>query len=286
MDVNGEVNRNSCCMTPLAQLSDSEFRQLRRIVYETAGLAIADSGRTLLSSRVRKRLQVLNLDSFRDYLRSLSGDHDGAELTALLDSVCTKETSFFRTLTHFEWFASEFLAEQTQAARGKANHPSLRIWSAACSTGEEAYSLAILLAQHQPRLSCLNIKLFASDLSSSAIEQAREGVYGIDSVSKLNPGNRRYFESFNSSMRVKDVIRSRVEFRVHNLMLPAPHRNLDCVFLRNVLIYFDESSRETALTSAVDAIRPGGYLVVGPSEGVIEVPDGLERVQSFLFRRC
>lgn len=273
-------------MTPLAQLDDREFRQLRLLVYETAGIAIGESGRTLLSSRVRKRLQVQNVDSFSDYLGLLSDDHDDAELTALLDSVCTKETSFFRTLPHFEWFAREFLAEQIKAARGNVNHRGLRIWSAACSTGEEAYSLAILLAQNQSRLSSLDIKLFASDLSSSAIYEAREGVYPIDSVSKLSVVNRRYFESVNSSMRVRDEIRSRVEFQVHNLMLPAPHRNLDCVFLRNVLIYFDESSREKALRGAVDAIRPGGYLVVGPSEGVIEVPDGLQRIQSFLFRRC
>lgn len=273
-------------MTPLAQLSDNEFRQLRRIVYETAGIAITDSGRTLLSSRVRRRLEVLNLDSFRHYLRSLAEDPDEAELTALLDSVCTKETSFFRTVPHFEWFTRDFLAEQIKSAHGQAGHPSLRVWSAACSTGEEAYSLAILLAQHQSRLSGIDIKLFASDLSSSAIYQAREGVYPIDSVSKLNAANRRYFESFDSSMRVRDVIRSRIEFQVHNLMQPAPHRNLDCVFLRNVLIYFDESSRQKALAGAVEAIRPGGYLVVGPSEGVIEAPDGLQRVQSFLFRRC
>ncbi len=274
-------------MTPLAQLSDAEFRQVKRIVYGAAGLAIADAGRTLLSSRVRKRLAIRELDSFRDYLSLLATDE--SELTALLDAVCSKETSFFRTPSHFDWFVREFLAEQSSTRRrnsGRAAEDNdLQIWSAACSSGEEAYSLAIILSHHAGRLSHLNVKLYASDLSTSVIEYAKEGIYSPKDILKLDAAVQRYFEPDGPDMRVKSRVKNRIDFSVHNLMQPAPHQDLDCLFLRNVLIYFDKVSKRTVLKNAVNALRPGGYLVVGPSEGVFETPDGLQRVQSSIFRR-
>jgi chemotaxis protein methyltransferase CheR len=276
-------------MTPLAQLSDDEFLQIKQIVYKAAGLAISQRGRTILSSRVRKRLKSLDLDSFRKYLAHLSSDSTGTELTALLDAVCSKETSFYRTPSHFEWFAGEFLAQLPRRERGaqpEAATKGLKIWSAACSSGEEAYSLAIILLYHEARLSHFNVKLYASDLSTSVIEYAKEGVYSPKDVSKLDVAVQRYFEPCGSDLRVKDRVKRRVDFSVHNLMQPAPYRNVDCLFLRNVLIYFDKTSKETVLSNVTHAIRPGGNLVVGPSEGVFDIPVGLERVKPFLFRRC
>ena len=275
-------------MTPLAPLSDTEFRQVQRLVYEAAGLAIAEKGRTILGSRVRKRLRSLGLETFREYLALLSADPDGTELTALLDAVCSKETSFYRTPSHFEWFAGEFLAQLPKRKPGTVPVISrdLKVWSAACSSGEEAYSLAIILLYHEARLSHFNVKLYATDLSTSVIEYAKEGIYSPVDVSKLDVAVQRYFQPAGRDMRVKDRVKRRVEFSVHNLMKPAPFRDVDCLFLRNVLIYFDKASKATVLKHVVDAIRPGGFLVVGPSEGVFDIPDGLERVKPFLFRRC
>lgn len=274
-------------MNPMPQLSDDEFRQVQRIVYEAAGLAVADTGRTLLSSRVRKRLRTVELESFGDYVQRLAREPE--ELTALLDAVCSKETSFFRTPSHFDWFISEFFAEHKLLARLKAGinpeNKDLRIWSAACSSGEEAYSLAIILTYNQALLSHLDVKLYASDLSTTVIQYAKEGLYSTNDVSKLDSAVQRYFEPDGPDMRVKSRVRNRIEFFVHNLMQPAPQRDIDCLFLRNVLIYFDKESKETVLRNVTDALRPGGYLVIGPSEGVFHIPDGLERVRSFLFRR-
>ncbi len=279
-------------MTPHAQLSDTEFRLIQRIVYEAAGLAIAETGRILLSSRVRKRLQILGLKSFRDYIVLLSTDPDGSELTAFLDAVCSKETSFFRTPSHFDWFISEFLskpklADELDSGFWQApGRKDFRIWSAACSSGEEAYSLAIILLHNLERLSGLDVKLFASDLSTSVIEYAKDGIYSPKDVSKLDVAVQRYFEPDGADMRVKREVRERVEFFQHNLMQPAPYRDLDCLFLRNVLIYFDKASKEKVLEHVIDAIRPGGFLVTGPSEGVHDIPFGLQRLSPFLFRRC
>ena len=279
-------------MTPHAQLSDSEFRQVQRIVYEAAGLAIAETGRILLSSRVRKRLKILGLESFRDYISRLSTDPDGTELTAFLDAVCSKETSFFRTPSHFDWFVGEFLSapkladEFESGAWQVPERKVFRIWSAACSSGEEAYSLAIILMHNQARLSGLDVSLFASDLSTSVIEYAKEGIYSPRDVSKLDVAVQSYFQPDGVDMRVKSFVSERVEFFQHNLMQPAPHKDLDCLFLRNVLIYFDTTSKEKVLAHVIDAIRPGGFLVTGPSEGVFEIPFGLQRLSPFLFRRC
>jgi chemotaxis protein methyltransferase CheR len=276
-------------MTPLEQLSDHEFLQVKRIVYKAAGLAISERGRTILSNRVRKRLKCIGLESFAEYLLRLKSDPDAAELTALLDAVCSKETSFYRTPSHFEWFTGEFLAQMPRRDRGTGvgeASQDLTVWSAACSSGEEAYSLAIILLYHEKRLSHLNVKLYATDLSTSVIEYAKEGIYSPKDVSKLDAAVQRYFEPYESVVRVKERVRRRVEFSVHNLMQPAPFQNVDCLFLRNVLIYFDKTSKETVLKHVVKAIRPGGFLVVGPSEGVFDIPHGLQRIKPYLFRRC
>lgn len=275
-------------MTPLEALGDHEFRQIKRIVYQAAGLAISERGRTILSNRVRKRLRILGLGSYREYLARLKSDPDDEELTALLDAVCSKETSFYRTPSHFEWFAGEFLGQLPRRERGaKPDERSgeLTVWSAACSSGEEAYSLAIILLHNESRLSHLNVKLHATDLSTSVIEYAQEGIYSPKDVSKLDVAVQRYFEPYDSVVRVKDRVRDRVDFSVHNLMQPAPFQNVDCLFLRNVLIYFDKASKEIVLGHVVEAIRPGGFLVVGPSEGVFDIPPGLQRIKPFLFRR-
>lgn len=279
-------------MTPHAQLSDTEFQQVQRIVYKAAGLAIAENGRILLSSRVRKRLKILGLESFRDYIRLLSSDPNGTELTAFLDAVCSKETSFFRTPSHFDWFISEFLSKPKLADEfdsGFWQEPgrgSFRVWSAACSSGEEAYSLAIILLHHKARLTGLNVQLFASDLSTSVIEYAKDGLYSSKDIAKLDVAVQNYFEPDGVDMRVKSVVRKQVQFFQHNLMQPAPHKDLDCLFLRNVLIYFDKASKAKVLGHVIDAIRPGGFLVTGPSEGVFDIPFGLQRIKPFLFRRC
>lgn len=275
-------------MTPLKPLGDREFSEIKRIVYDAAGLAISERGRTILSNRVRKRLKSLGLETYAEYLSRLKSDPDGSELTALLDAVCSKETSFYRTPSHFEWFAGEFLGQLPRRQRGNPaadKKQDLTVWSAACSSGEEAYSLAIILLYHEARLSHFNVNLYATDLSTSVIEYAKEGIYSPKDVSKLDAAVQRYFEPYESVVRVKERVRKRVEFAVHNLMQPAPFQNVDCLFLRNVLIYFDKTSKATVLKHVTDAIRPGGYLVVGPSEGVFDIPPGLQRVKPYLFRR-
>lgn len=272
-------------MTDLPQLNDSEFRTIQQVVYEAAGIAIADTKRRLLSSRVRRRLQALSLNGFAAYLERLAADRTGMELTALLDVVSTHETSFFRTPAHFQWFETQFLPEQSRRIGAEGRDAELLVWSAACSSGEEAYTLAMILYRYRERLPGLTPRILATDISTSAVEHGRTGRYSHDSVSKLPPDYERYVRACAGGWQVIEPVAALVKFSTWNLMQKAPVCQVDCVFLRNVLIYFDRRSKPTVLASVIAALRPGGYLVVGPSEGIPDVPEGLVRRQSFLFQR-
>ncbi len=272
-------------MNDLIQLNDQEFATIQKTVYEAAGIAIADSKRRLLSGRVRQRLKALSLDNFAAYLKLLASDRSGVELIALLDVVSTNETSFFRTQSHFDWFEHVYLNELADWFKTASGPKKLTIWSAASSTGEEPYTLAMILYRNQEKLRGVDIRILGTDISTSVVERARAARYPADAVAKLPADFQKYFEPKDGSMQVIEPVKKLVDFQTHNLMKPAPLSRLDCVFVRNVLIYFDRKSKDTVIQSVIKCLRPGGYLVVGPSEGILEVPDGLARRQSFLFQR-
>jgi chemotaxis protein methyltransferase CheR len=215
----------------------------------------------------------------------LTADRSGQELLALLDVVSTNETSFFRTPAHFDWFESTFIPEVASTLQSTRRLKRLLVWSAASSTGEEAYSLAMLLDRNRKKLPGVEIRVIGTDISTSVVQQAKEATYSTDAVQKLPAEFQSYFEPHGSQMRVIERVRKLTEFRTHNLMKPAPERDLDCVFVRNVLIYFDRQSKAVVINHVINGLKLDGYLVVGPSEGILTVPDGLVRRQSFLFQR-
>ncbi len=272
-------------MNELIQLSDQEFASIQTTVYDAAGIAIVSSKRRLLSGRVRQRLKALSLDTFAEYLKFLAADRTGVELIALLDVVSTNETSFFRTQSHFDWFENTFLPEQAELLKDASGPKKLTIWSAASSTGEEPYTLAMLLHRNRDSFRGVDMRILGTDISTSVVERARIARYNTDAVKKLPAEFQQYFEPKDGTMQVIEPVKKLVDFQTHNLMKPAPLSRLDCVFVRNVLIYFDRKSKESVIQAVIKCLRPGGYLVVGPSEGILEVPDGLARRQSFLFQR-
>ncbi len=272
-------------MTDLQQLSDTEFATIQKTVYAAAGIAVADSKRRLLSGRVRQRLKALSLDNFADYLKLLAADRSGAELIALLDVVSTNETSFFRTQSHFDWFEGTFLPEFADLLKGTVGAKRLSIWSAASSTGEEPYTLAMLLYRNREMFPGVDMRILGTDISTSVVDRAKLASYSVEAVGKLPPEFQKYFEPKDGRMVVIEPVRRIVDFQTHNLMKPAPMTRIDCVFVRNVLIYFDRASKQVVLNHVINGLKTGGYLVVGPSEGILDVPDGLARRSSFLFER-
>ncbi len=278
----------------IGELTSEEFRSFQELIYRSTGIRVPETKRSLLSSRISKRVQATDNDGYHSYLRHLTAHADGLEFRRFVDAVTTNETFFFRTDTHFDWFRTQFIP--TLAAQAKRGHRdmSLSVWSAACSTGEEPWSLAICLAENSLRLRNWKQSVLGTDISSAAVERARAGIYGTRTMEGVTEKQRRrYFVPLEDQSRwqVRPEIRKLVSFREHNLMHPLISQDgasqaFDCIFLRNVLIYFDKPSKEQVLTHILKRLRPGGFLVVGPTEGVYGMLDQLKKISPFLYQKC
>ena len=270
----------------VAQLTPVEFDRFRDVIYARSGIRIGDRKLSLLSNRIRRRLRACGFDDFDSYYRYLTsaGSH---ELEYFLDAITTNETSFFRTGTHFEWLNETFLPEVIAAHRRGEHEQTLRFWSAACASGAEPYSIAILLAENRFRLSGWSWEVLGTDISEEELKKAAEGVFKARVMETVSDQRRRrYFTSLpDERWQVKPAVRDRVRFVPHNLMMPAPECGFDGVFLCNVLIYFDDVSKRRVLTHVIEAIAPGGYLVTGPSEGVFGLLNEMKRHSSCVYQK-
>jgi len=272
----------------LKELTPTEFRSFQHVIYEMSGIRIPDTKRTLLSNRVRKRLKAGGFDDFQSYFEHLGSAIGSSELTGLLNAVTTNETYFFRTEKHFEWFSSEFINEVVSQARRGARSRSLRIWSAACSTGEEPYSIAICLAENRLRLRDWKLEIVATDISEDALQSARQGIYKERAFQSLDEKRRRrHFAKRKDEplWQIKPNLRELVSFQRHNLMEPLPVSPFDCIFIRNVLIYFDQQSKRRVVENLIRAMADGGYLVVGPSEGIYDMLRDLTKHSTYLYQK-
>ena len=275
-------------MADLKVLTSSEFRNFQQLIYEMSGIRIPDTKLTLLSNRVRRRLKVGGHDNFQSYFQHLKSPQGHNEISGFLDAVTTNETFFFRTEQHFDWLRSRFVAEMVAQQRGGQRDKKLRIWSAACSTGEEPYSIAMCLAENQLRLRDWKLEVVATDLSEDALQSARQGVFKERAFQNLDDKHRRrYFtkRKDESLWEIKPRLRELVSFVCHNLMKPLSLPPFDCVFIRNVLIYFDRDSKQQVVNNLIRAMADGGYLVVGPSEGIYDMLPGLTKHSTFLYQK-
>jgi len=273
----------------LEQLNPKQFAGFRDFIYQKSGIRINDNKLSLLSNRIRRRLRAGAFDGFDAYYRHLTSPRGLDELVAFLDEVTTNETSFFRTVAHFDWFKTDFLAEIVTAKRRDERPPSLRIWSAACAGGAEPYTIAICLLENLFRLRNWSLTILGTDISEDALEAAREGIFKSRSIEAVSERQRRrYFRAAqdnNDSWRVCETVRRMARFSRHNLMTRSPEEPFDCIFIRNVLIYFDRESKKTVVDNLIEALAPGGYLVVGPSEGIYDMLDPLQRHCPFLYQK-
>jgi chemotaxis protein methyltransferase CheR len=270
----------------LEQLDKQQFDRFCEFIYRASGIRIADNKQSLLSNRIRRRLS--EGQDFDAYYRYLTSPRGRGELQHFIDAITTNETFFFRTERHFEWLRSEFLDELTAAERRGERPRELRIWSAACATGAEPYSIAICLLENRHRLRDWTLSILGTDISEEALRTAREGRFRPRAVEAVTERQLlRYFEEPTEGelRQVRAPVREIVRFERHNLMTPIDAAPFDCVFIRNVLIYFDRQSKEVVVKNLIDAITPGGYLVVGPSEGIYNMLDPLERQTTFLYRK-
>lgn len=272
----------------LERLNPDQFQRFESFIYEHCGIRIDKKKVTLLTNRVRRRVTALGLDDFDAYYRFLTSPQGSGEVGGFLDAITTNETFFFRTAVQFDWFRNQWLTEVVADARQGNREKSLRIWSAGCANGAEPYSIAIALAENAYRLRDWRIEVVGTDISRDMLDEARRGIYRQRVMNAVTDSQRRRFfrpADDDETWQVRESIRDMVRFEYHNLMRPMPGKEFDCVFIRNVMIYFDEESKKNALPHLIRAVRPGGYLLIGPSEGIHNQLKSLRRVSPLIYQK-
>lgn len=260
-------------------MSREEYRLLRDLVYDYCGIFFHEDVKYMLERRLNGRLREHGLDSFSEYYRYLRYSPKRAqELEEIVELLTTNETYFFREEYQLRAFSEEILPE---LIKQHADSRRLRIWSAGCSSGEEAYTVAILLRE-EPRLEGWDVEIFANDISRKVIQVARKGLFGKSSFrSTQEYFVRKYFRPQGKQYMVTDDIRSLVSFGQLNLLDDEMIQligSVDLIFCRNVLIYFDKKSRIRTLKTFYNKLNPGGYLLLGHSESLMNVSTDFELV--------
>lgn len=275
---------------PLAaiELTDQEFARFQEYIYSAAGIRVADHKRTLVSNRIRRRLRATGTPNFATYYRHLTSPGGASELPHFLDEITTNETYFFRDKHQYAWLTTDYLGELAREVAAGKRKPKLKLWSAACSTGAEPYSMSIAVHEAISNLKTWEVKILATDLSGAVLDKAKDGSYDARAVQMLSDGQRRRFfrhDKAEERWQITDELKKIVEFRRHNLLETINGGPFDCIFIKNVLIYFDDASKQKVVGHLLGALARGGYLVVGPAEGIFRMLDPLERKNAWLYRK-
>lgn len=260
------------------QPSDRAFKKFSSIIHSKTGNKLEPHKKALLSARLNKRIRSLNFSNYDDYLTYLLAPENKSEIHEVIDALTTNETHFFREPKHFD-----FLAEVS----GKPRSTPLRIWSAACSTGQEPYSIAMKLED----LGYRNWKICASDINQHVLETAKMGRYDLK-LSKEIPHEilRKYcLKGINEEkgfFRIQRRLRERIDFKEINISTTIPSiGQFDIIFLRNILIYFSKSDCNKIARRLCKNLAPGGYLLVGHSESLRDSKNYLESISPTIYRR-
>jgi chemotaxis protein methyltransferase CheR len=251
-------------------ISDQEFGQLRDLIQARFGINLTEQKRSLLVGRLQKLMRQLNLATFSSYYEYLSNDKTEGTLSELVDLVSTNHTYFNREKDHFDYFSAIALPKVVAKLK-KENRKDLRIWCAGCSTGEEPYTLLMLMMEYLGAdYSSWDAGILATDISDRALTIARCGTYANDRVMQLpDPLRKKYFiRAGDGEMAVVDNIKKEATFRRFNLMNTSfPFKKpFQMIFCRNVMIYFDQPTREALVSRYHQHTEPGGYLFIGHSE--------------------
>lgn len=266
-----------------ATLSEHTFNKLRSIIRDRAGIQFPEEKQYLLESRVRPRLVACEVSSFEAYVRYLQNEHDPEEMTHLLNAVTINETAFFRHSVQFEALRDALLPELIEQRRAEGTR-TVRLWSAACSAGDEAYSLAILVKERiKPRFPNMEFEITGTDVNTEVLERARTGEYRKRAIRNVPTAYlHKYFRRTGDTFVLHSSIREMVTFETLNLANSRELRGMrdfDVVMCANVLIYFDQPQKKQVLQGLHRALRPGGYLFVGGSEALGDSAFEFESVQ-------
>lgn len=248
-------------------LSRKAFDELRAFIYDQTGIYFRDNKRYLLESQVGRRLKQLDLSSFEQYIELVQNGRRHTELPALVNAITINETFFFRHPQQYEAIAEELLPRLIEAN----DHRPVRIWSAACSTGDEPYTMALLIREKvHPRFPNARFEIIGTDINTEVLQTAREGVYGAYAVRNIPPAYlQKYFTQQEDQYVLSPTLREMVRFKHLNLTdrhTISQFRHFDIILCANVLIYFDDDTKQSVIANLYNSLRPGGYLFVGTSE--------------------
>ncbi|MDA7952131.1 MAG: protein-glutamate O-methyltransferase CheR [Pirellulaceae bacterium] len=272
------------------QIDDVLLKKFGKIIYEVAGIQTSDKKRALLSNRLRRRLRATGIANFEEYYHFLcKQSQDSKEWKMFLEEITTHETYLFRNEMQWNWFQKEFLSEIIEKNASRPVRKRLRVWSAACSTGDEAYTVATCCAATLPELSKWNVEIVGTDIGVDTVKRAQNPTFD-ERAMRLVPSDhmKAYFtkEAGADFWVPKEILTKMTKFKTHNLLKRFVDHPFDMVILKNVMIYFDRASRVTAVNHLTKVVKPGGYLLIGAAEGVSDyLKDDYERVFPWLYRK-
>lgn len=265
--------------THLIPLSDAEFAVFQKLIFEWVGIHMAETKKALISGRLMKRLRYYRFTSFGEYLALVQSAAHADEKQTMINLITTNETYFFREHKHFDWLRERLKMHDTSQA--------FRIWSAAASSGHEAYSLAMTVAD---AIGFGAWEIYGSDISEKMLTIARAGVYPIADAAQIPENYLKHYclkgvRSSEGTFRIGDEIKSRVQFFYVNLVdvLPKEFGLFDVIFLRNVMIYFNRETRHNVSEKLVRFLKPGGNLVIGHAESLHGITDKLRSIRPTIY---
>ena len=262
-------------------ITDQEFALFQRLIYKLAGISLSDAKRVLLVGRLGRRLTHHRFATYTQYYRLLASGEHPDEVQQMVDLLTTNETYFFREPQHFDFLRDMLLGER----RGPG---TFRIWSGASSSGEEAYSMAMVLAEHR---SGGPWEVFGSDISLTVLARARAGVYSQERISGIPPAWLRKYclkgvRSQEGKLLIDQRLKQHVSFAQVNLTLPITGvGEFDVIFLRNVMIYFDAETKRKVIENMLPSLKPGGYFLVGHSESLNGITTRLKTLQPTIYQK-
>lgn len=270
-------------------LSDLDYETVRKLVYEHSRIDLGANKKELVTARLSKRLRATGIPSLNDYVKLVSTRAGEDELVHLIDAISTNHTFFFREIKHFEFMTSNCLPE-TVARGQKSGDREFRLWSAASSSGEEAYSIAIQLDDYFSRQPGWNWLIQATDISTKILEKAKQAVYPLERVRDVRPEwLRQYFQKginqWEGHYRVKEELRNKISWHHLNLLQPNYpfQKPFHCIWCRNVMIYFDRPTQEILVQKLYDLLVPGGYLMIGHSESLTGIKHPYKAVKPAVY---
>ncbi len=272
-----------------AKMSEKDFNRLSHFIYTEYGIKMPPAKKVMLQSRLQKRLRELNIASYREYTDYVFSKEGESEIIHMIDVVSTNKTDFFREPAHFEFLTNYVLPEFVQINQSRR---PLKLWSAGCSSGEEPYTISIVLNEFLEKQPAFDYSIFATDISTIVLEKAVTAVYHEDRVAMIPMSLKKKYllkskDKEQKNVRIVPALRHRVHFQRLNFMDNTYNVNetFDVVFCRNVLIYFDRETQEKVINKLCRNLRKDGYFFLGHSESITSIDVPLRQVKPTVFQR-